>query len=303
MKFYVAVTDDSWFYHLRDLNPPPDEVNFWTPGLQPVPHAVGTPWLFKLHSPNNFIVGGGYFMHYSQMPLNIAWEAFEQKNGVTSVNDLQRAIARYRKQPASLTSPIGCVVLSEPFIWPRDRWLPVPENWAPNIVTRKQYFTESEPGKSLWLAVNERLPKAASVLQQQPGVPARGKSQLVLPRLGQGGFRLVVTDAYARRCAVTGERTLPALEAAHIKQFSIIQSHDVRNGLLLRADIHRLYDAGYVTIGPNFQFLVSKRIHADFDNGKEYYALSGRSIELPSSKADRPDPQYLEYHAINVYKG
>jgi putative restriction endonuclease len=302
MRLYVAVTDDSWFYHLRGLNPPADEVNFWTPGLQPVAHPVGTPWLFKLHSPNNFIVGGGYFTHYSQMPLNIAWESFEEKNGVASIGDLQRAIAKYRKQPASLTSPISCVVLSEPFFFPRDRWMPVPDDWARNIVTRKHYDTDTEPGKTLWVEVSERLPKAVSVLQQRPLAPALGKPQLIIPRLGQGGFRLVVTDAYARRCAVTGERTLPALEAAHIKPFSEVQAHSVRNGILLRADIHRLYDAGYVTVAPNLEFLVSKRIHADFDNGKEYYALSGRSIALPSSDADRPDPQYLEYHASNVYK-
>jgi putative restriction endonuclease len=39
----------------------------------------------------------------------------------------------------------------------------------------------------------------------------------VQPRLGQGAFRLLVTDAYQRRCAVTGERTLPVLDAAHIR--------------------------------------------------------------------------------------
>lgn len=302
MKFYVAVTDDAWFYHLSGLKPVADEVNFWTPGLQPVPHPVGTPWLFKLHSPNNFIVGGGYFIHYSQMPLNIAWESFEEKNGVSSIVDLQRAIAKYRKRPTSWTSLIGCAVLSEPFFWSRERWMPVPDDWAPNIVTRKLYDTESEPGKSLWLAVNERLPKPVSAFEHI-ATSAPGRPQLIIPRLGQGGFRLVVTDAYTRRCAVTGERTLPALEAAHIKPFSEVQAHNVRNGLLLRADIHRLYDAGYVTVAPDFAFLVSKRIHADFDNGKEYYALSGRSIALPLSEADRPDPQNLEYHANNVYKG
>jgi putative restriction endonuclease len=303
MKFYVAVTDDSWFNHLRDLNPPPDEVNFWTPGLQAVPHAVGTPWLFKLHSPNNFIVGGGYFTHHSQMPLNMAWDAFEQKNGVSSLVELQRKIEKYRKQPVSLTNPIGCVVLSEPFIWPRDQWMAMPSDWSPNIVARKQYDTESEPGKSLWSGVQSRLQKTVSIFQQQTTSSGLGKSQLVIPRLGQGGFRLVVIDAYARRCAVTAEKTLPALEAAHIRPFSEVHAHDVRNGLLLRADIHRLYDAGYVTVTPNYEFLVSKRIHVDFSNGRDYYALAGRSIRMPTSDGDRPDPQHLEYHATRVYKG
>ncbi len=302
MKFYVAVTDDSWFRRLRDSDPAPDEVNFWTPGLQPVSHPVGTPWLFKLHAPNNFIVGGGYFTHYSIMPLNIAWEAFEHKNGVTSISDLQRAIAQYRRTPTTLTAAIGCVVLSDPFFWQREQWIPIPSDWAPNIVRGKYYSTEAEPGSTLWLSVRERLPKAALTFNELPVMQPDGRPRLIIPRLGQGGFRLVVTDAYARRCAVTGEKTLPALEAAHIKPFSEVKRHDVRNGLLLRADIHRLYDSGYVTVTPELKFLVSKQVHAEFSNGREYYSLSGRLIALPSSEADRPDPQYLEYHANNVYK-
>ena len=54
-----------------------------------------------------------------------------------------------------------------------------------------------------------------------------GKPQIVLPRLGQGSFRIVVTDAYERRCALTGERTLPVLDAAHIKPYSVLHRHEV----------------------------------------------------------------------------
>ena len=60
----------------------------------------------------------------------------------------------------------------------------------------------------------------------------------------------MVTDAYQRKCAVTGERTLPALEAAHIKPFAEGGSHNPQNGLLLRRDIHALFDGGYVTVTP-----------------------------------------------------
>lgn len=51
--------------------------------------------------------------------------------------------------------------------------------------------------------------------------PARfGAPHLIRPRLGQGAFRVLVTDVYGRKCAVTGERTLPALEAAHIRPYA-----------------------------------------------------------------------------------
>lgn len=74
-----------------------------------------------------------------------------------------------------------------------------------------------------------------------------GKPIEIRPRLGQGGFRLAVTDAYGRACAVTQEHSLPVLEAAHIRPCGNGGAHEVQNGLLLRSDLHRLFDRGYVT--------------------------------------------------------
>jgi len=298
MKIYVAVTDDAWFRHLHGLDPRPEEVNFWKPGGHQVKHLVGTPWLFKLHAPNNYIVGGGYFTYFTQMPLHIAWESFEQKNGVASVTDLQRAIGKYR-EGATLATPIGCVVLSEPFFLDPDRWIPIPENWSPNIVTGKSYDTEEPAGTQLWQAViMNRLHPITPLVQAEAGY---GKPQVIKPRLGQGYFRLRVTDAYDRCCAVTGERALPALEAAHIVPFADIQTHDVRNGLLLRADIHRLFDQGYVTVNSDYRFLVSGSIHAEFHNGADYYKMHGQTITLPADKSALPDRGFLEKHRKTTF--
>jgi len=53
-----------------------------------------------------------------------------------------------------------------------------------------------------------------------------------------------VTDAYTRRCAITGEKTLPALQAGHIRPHAKSGPHEIRNGLLLRSDLHNLFDLG-----------------------------------------------------------
>ena len=55
----------------------------------------------------------------------------------------------------------------------------------------------------------------------------------------------------------------------------------MRNGLLLRRDIHSLFDAGYVTVTPDFRFEVSRRIKEEFENGRHYYALHGQMINAP----------------------
>ena len=90
----------------------------------------------------------------------------------------------------------------------------------------------------------------------------------------QGIFRTVVADVYGRQCAVTREKAFPALEAAHIRPFKEEPQHYVRNGLLLRSDIHKLFDAGYVTVTPDYQFEVSDHIHTEPVNDSETFHKS-----------------------------
>ena len=76
----------------------------------------------------------------------------------------------------------------------------------------------------LWEAVNTALSlrDTASLTDTSPNshpIPRYGEPTLVTPRLGQGAFRVLVTDVYHRRCAITGGKTLPALDAAHIRPY------------------------------------------------------------------------------------
>jgi putative restriction endonuclease len=130
-----------------------------------------------------------------------------------------------------------------------------------------------------------------------------GDPVLVRPRLGQGTFRVLVTDNYQRRCAVTGEKALPALDAAHIRPVAEGGQHRLDNGLLLRTDVHRLYDAGYVTVTPDGRFLVSRRIKDDFDNGEPYMPFHGQRIWMPGDPVSQPSREALEWHAEGVFLG
>ena len=147
----------------------------------------------------------------------------------------------------------------------------------------------------MWDAVAELARSRAEVLQPGTATVAAietggfGKPQIVLPRLGQGLFRILVTDAYSRRCAITGERTLPVLEAAHIKPYSLVMRHEISNGLLLRSDLHRLLDEGYLTVDPeDHRIVVSK--------------LEGQHLRDPVEPWAKPLPANLEYHAYNVFR-
>ena len=130
-----------------------------------------------------------------------------------------------------------------------------------------------------------------------------GEPVLIKPRLGQGAFRVLVTDIYHQRCAVTGERTLPALEAAHIRPFAEGGPHEASNGLLLRRDIHSLFDLGYVTVTADHRFEVSRRIKEEFENGRDYYRLHGSEVAVPDKKGEAPDKEALSWHNENRFLG
>jgi len=115
--------------------------------------------LFKLHSPDNFIVGGGFFTKFQQLPVNMAWDAFGLGNGVTSLTEMRQRIAFYRRSPiVPVENPtIGCIMLAEPFFWPTDMWIPSPPDFKLNTVQGKGYDAETGTGRELWVAVERRL--------------------------------------------------------------------------------------------------------------------------------------------------
>jgi putative restriction endonuclease len=304
LNLVVAVTDSDWFERLRQ-NPDLSEVNFWAPSaanfraLRP-----GELFLFKLHAPRNVIVGGGIFAHANALPCSLAWEAFGEANGARSLREMRARIARYRHADPNDRGDftIGCRVLTQPFFWEEADWLPVPTSWSPNIVSFKTYNTGEADGLALWKAVGDRLSRRAPLALAEEA-PRFGEPHLVRPRLGQGAFRVLVTDIYQRRCAITRERTLPALEAAHIRPYGDGGNHEAQNGLLLRRDIHSLFDAGYVTVTPELRFEVSGRIREEFENGRHYYALHGQQIRIPDEVGQRPDPAALAWHNEQCFRG
>jgi putative restriction endonuclease len=310
MKGFIGVTDNDWFEFLSK-QPGIEEVNFWQPGgrsqfksLQP-----GEIFLFKLHAPLNYVAGGGFFAHHTILPISIAWKSFQKKNGASTLLEMRRRTEKYRRtKPAQFEDyKIGCIILTQPFFFPRDQWIPVPPDFSLNIVQGKSYDLTRGYGLRLWEQVKDRLAgfQDPFIKNNVIGEPAGRYAQpmIVLPRLGQGSFRVMVTDAYQRRCAITREKTLPALEAAHIKPYSESGPHRVDNGLLLRSDIHRLFDSGYVTVTAEHKFEVSNRIKEEFDNGEQYRIFHGHRIHMPLDSRFKPSPEFLNWHNENVFRG
>ena len=305
MKFWVGVTDNHWYDFLAVLQP--DEVNFWQPSAsRPFTDApVGMPFLFKLKSPYNHIAGGGFFVTYSELPISLAWEIFGEKNGAESL-DKFCALVEPLSGKHGIGINIGCTILANPIFLPREAWFE-PDGLARNIVRGKMYDSDLRDGAAVWAAVSRdvTIPNFGAM----KGAPIRsgdnkfGAPILFRPRLGQSSFRVLLTEAYKRRCAITGEQTLIALEAAHIIPYAREGTHDIRNGLLLRADFHRLFDAGLVSVTSDLRVKVSRRIREAYFNGKAYYRLNdSRLAQVPDTPAFRPDPDRLDWHFRNRFQ-
>ncbi len=312
MRFFVGVTDDDWFRFLA-ARPGIDEVNFWQPSSRRLTATLqpGDLFLFKLHAPNHFIVGGGLFAHWTALPVSLAWDAFGEKNGAATLQEVRLRLAWYRRieEDPRDDYTIGCTLLEQPFFLEERDWIPAPEELRRYVVRGKSYDTTAGEGRRIW----ERLQAVMGGLRTQlakddpyqPQVVAErfGRPTIILPRLGQGSFRVLVTDLYERRCVVTGERTLPVLQAAHIKPYAKNGPHDLTNGLLLRSDLHTLFDKGYVTVTPDLRLAVSQKIKAEFENGRDYYAMDGRSLRAPTRSQFSPARDYLDWHSKNVFRG
>ena len=307
MKLWAGVTDNDWFSFLsaRGL----DEVNFWRPSPGPYFTSLpaGTPFLFKLKAPYNHIAGGGFFAQYSTLPLEMVWDAFGEKNGTATFREFDQKIRMYRRLPKGPLE-MGNNVLVEPFFFPKDQWIPLPD-WPRSVVQGKTYDTETTEGAWLWNEVQLRLQDTAIqslVTEPAPeyGGPRYGELFLTRSRLGQGAFRVLVSEAYEKRCAITGESTFPVLEAAHIKPYELEGPHRISNGMLLRSDFHKLFDAGLVTVTPELRVRVSDRIQEQYFNGKAYYSLHDKELAvIPKLASQQPDPEFLRWHLNERFVG
>ena len=110
-------------------------------------------------------------------------------------------------------------------------------------------------------------------------------------RRGQSKFREVLLDAYENKCAVSNCADTDVLEAAHIEPYSETQTNSIENGILLRADLHTLFDLGLLTIRETNEVEIAEKIQST-----EYRSFHRQKIRLPKKPSDQPSPKLLAKH-------
>jgi putative restriction endonuclease len=313
-ELYVANTDNAWFDFLKARSPLED-VNFWKPTPQTF-RAIdeGQLFVFRLKAPRNRIGGYGVLASSINVPIQLAWDSLEERNGSSSMAHMIGAIRRYRNgEQVTAQSMIGCRVLTSPVFFEPHEWFPVPSDWSSNIVTGKVYSSETSQGAKLFAELEARTRSDilfegsrrifedggfSDVERERYGAPV-----LIAPRLGQGAFRIKIAEAYHFECALSETKVLPALEAAHIRPYSDGGLHSLPNGIFLRKDIHSVLDAGFATLTDDLRFHVSSKITEVFNNGNEYKRLHGQRIKMPTLEQARPSIECVRWHQTERFVG
>jgi putative restriction endonuclease len=219
---------------------------------------------------------------------------------------MRRRVERFRRleQGARRDYAVGCIVLQRVFFFDEADWIPVPADYSKHVGQGKTYDTSAAEGHALWEAVRQRLQAS------QPGGGGEshqgemfGEPTLVQPHLGAGAFRLLITDLYRRRCAISSDDLLPVLESTHIRPVSEGGLHRVDNGLLLRSDLRRLFDHGYLSVDSSYRVLVSAALAKDFSAGRAHGELAGRELLRPARPEHHPRREFLDWHRAKVFRG
>lgn len=162
----------------------------------------------------------------------------------------------------------------------------------------------SEPDVIAALSTHLSLPDASSDTTSAPDRPdgsfdpaglvdaRRWVRASVVRRQGQGEFRSALLGAYGSRCAISGCPVEDVLDAAHIVPYCGELTNHVQNGLLLRTDLHTLFDLGLIAVDPSaIAIIVSPKLA-----GTEYATFDGTPLSVPEKVVQRPSMAALEHH-------
>lgn len=299
MTAVYASTSPRWFSALSELTPRPSRVAFWQP-TSGIPHKikVGEPWFFvEKGAPR--VLGFGRFLGHEGITISGLWDRYGQATGTTSENALLGEITSAKKGKAGTgDTQIGNVILSDftPFSQP----VSLPPLDLPKLNRAFQYVPA---GNSILDLADQKpttlerdLAMAEAEVKREGGfdptsiTDARRKVLAsIVRRQGQTKFRNELMEAYEGRCAISNCAIPELLEAAHIHPYKGAETNDVRNGILLRTDLHTLFDLGLLAIDTgSWAVLISPRLL-----GSNYEQFSRRKLRRPRDEAQHPSAEEL----------
>jgi len=290
----VAITDSGWLEFLREQPFGSGRINFWTPTPWNIRQMnAGDEFWFHLKAPDRKLGGFGHFVEYRNCSVQEAWDRYGPRNGVESLEHFRArrghyasTSLRYGDEASASEAEIGCVILERSVFFDASRYIDPPLLGlavSPEVVKFK-YF-DIPPVEYVGTQREAELLAFSSV--SEDGADFESSRRRL--RVGQSEFRQRVLTAYGHACALTGETAPEILEAAHIEPYVNVASNHVQNGIALRVDLHRLFDAGLLGITSSGEVQISRSLVSE-----EYRSLHGTHMRMPQRPRDQPSKQALE---------
>lgn len=279
-------------------------VNCWTSLAEssnfkgPVPDPGSLVLFIVKRNGQEFICGGGFFCVSRTLEPSKAWDLFGVNNGADSYQDFlfQLKEGGWNDGEKMISNELnGCFALS------RHEAYPIPKQLDVNVETGSTicYSLDSPQGRFLALvAMHRRSPhlRPGTFNNEWPGI------YLMAAEKHASDYSIVfftrMLRAYDFRCAITGDRTQPLLDVAHIRTFYDERFTRPGNGIVMRTDIHRLFSQGYITCEYSSDNEVIVIVSKDLvvQGGREYMKYDGVKLLMPDDKAMWPNRDYLVWH-------
>jgi HNH endonuclease len=292
MSAVYASTTPTWFDQLALIKP--ERVAFWQPTpARPARIAPGERWYFKeLGAPR--ILGYGEFVGWEQLSALELFGKYGAACGYASVPELVGAFRVFDPDVDEHT-PIGNVILEN--FTPFDPPLPLDNVNLKDLTVRFVYLEGPDPIASYVAGLRPSAAIAPFTLRDS-GLAKRVAAARKV-RVGQAAFRRLLIDVYGPVCALTGPQLEETLQAAHIQPYVDAESNHLSNGLVLRADMHVLFDLGLVTLTADMHIRVSTALQG---RAPLIEALHGTKAKLTSKLGLLPSPEAIGFHAREVFE-
>ena len=279
----IANTDLDWFeFHRQHLVS--GTVNFWTPTPWRVRRLdPGDRFYFMLKTPIRKVGGFGLFREYREASAEGTWLQWGTANGVANRDELTSRLSKYVERrtvhdAVGRETIIGSIILDGAVFFDEAEFIELDRTPLsfPRQIVKLKYFADVEDIDVATQSERDSFSLVGDTSADYQN--ARSKR-----REGQSRFREHVLSAYQRRCCITGETVEEVLEAAHIEPYVNASSNHVQNGIPLRRDLHKLYDAQLLSIDEQGVIHVSTQVRSE-----AYQSLDGKLVLRPLNVADQP---------------
>lgn len=264
--------------------------------------SPGTLTLFLLNEDNkNYIIGGGYFLFFKLIDTDNYWNTQGVKCGFRSKEELQEYLKNEGYDPKNVET----LIFDSYFMFTKHERVLIPENFDKEYCNKNcNILSLDDPfGKYInKIVLSKREPYIASFGMDWPGIYFATSHFNTRNYYAQ--FNAKISCIYNNTCALTGTKIEPLVDAVHIKPFSDHKFQDVQNGIMLRTDIHKLFNEGYITFEykkSDLIAIVSKSIKDSFDDSY-YDKYNRKKLHLPEDLNLRPKKELIDWHRENVFE-